>query len=410
MTLRALVLAIASMLMLAPLARASDDAAGWSGGFLGWRADHYFDRSGEATFEELAGPDAAKFLPSNGRVANLGAARQRGEALWLRVPIPKLAGPAMSNWVLSFNESRARHVTLFVPDPSTGGIVTASWSFTQSARPGVPNTRFAAFELTADQLSEKVVYLRVETLSSMRANLWLTPASGFLSDYARQGLGFGALAGALVALTFYSLALGVATGEKALIALGGLAVSIAFYSLADAGFVETLLFPGAAVVSRAISFGGNFRDLCRGARILGLLPTGAPRVATRTKPCPGVGRVALLRCFGRGHRRRYGQRPPSARFRVDRRFLPGLACGYGGRDPVVRLASRPGLFRLLDARSGDWGDAIVARRVSVRALGFADRFGGILPGHHDFHVVLRDRDFAAGARQTRDGDFGIGGQ
>ena len=244
--------------LIVTLALAGQAAAqAWAGGFVGGQADHFLDQTGALTLADVRSSASERFVSSNGRPANHGIARERGAALWLRLTTPILEGPPERSWTFWLDEPRVRSVQVYLVS-NDGATVTDEWRFDRPSEPGGVSTRIPVFAYPASQISGKVVYLRVSSLSSLRATLWLTPSDRFEAQTTRESLLFGALAGALIAVAVYSLSLGAAVGEDALVALSFFILSFAVFVLSDRGFVETAIVPGATTLSRALSFGATF--------------------------------------------------------------------------------------------------------------------------------------------------------
>jgi signal transduction histidine kinase len=223
--------------------------------FLGPGVDHLLDTTGKLGIEAIAAQaDGARFTPANGRVANYGAQSNRAAVLWLRLKIPALDTAVAPEWVISLDEPRTRRVLLYRP-AATGWSAT-EWHIGQSVFGALGLSRYPALTLPAASISERTLYLRIETASSMRAMLWLQPEPVFVATYARQSTLFGILFGIFVALSIYLAIIGVMTREAAMLLLAGVIVANFSYMVGDRGFVETVLLPGQVYVGRFASICG----------------------------------------------------------------------------------------------------------------------------------------------------------
>lgn len=223
---------------------------------LGRTADHFLDRSGKLDIEAVAHEaEGVRFTPGNGRVPSYGVRPTPNAAMWMRTHIPKLDLSA-SHWTLNLNASRVRNAQLYIPNQ--GGWTSLNWSYEANPAGATGRLRYPAFDVRADEISNRVVYLRFEVAGSMRGLLWLSPRSQFLTDYADESLWFGILFGITLALFAYSLAMGLALRELSLIAVAALALTFFIYVFADRGFFETSAIPGATSWSRLLSYPGTF--------------------------------------------------------------------------------------------------------------------------------------------------------
>jgi signal transduction histidine kinase len=223
--------------------------------FLGPSADHFLDTTGKLGIEAIAAQaDGARFTPANGRVANYGAQSNRATVLWLRLKIPALDASVAPEWVLSLDEPRTRRVLLY--RPADIGWSATEWHIGQSVFGALGLSRYPAVTLPAASISERTLYLRIETGSSMRAMLWLQAEPVFVAGYARQSTFFGILFGVFVALSVYLAIIGVMTREAAMLLLAGVIMANFSYVAGDRGFVETMLVPGQVYVGRFASILG----------------------------------------------------------------------------------------------------------------------------------------------------------
>lgn len=222
-----------------------------AGFFLGDKVDHFLDLEGTATIDDMIA-NPSRLEPPRGQLVNRGVQGGVHTALWLRLKVPPLPGAPQQDWTLSLQETRVREVRLYVeaPVPPHSERVVL---------PGVRNPvsglvpRFAAFDFEAREIAGKTLWIRVYTRSSKRALLWLEPREAFVSGELRQTLMFGALAGVLVALFCYLLALGVILKEGALALLAVFVAFFLIYVVSDRAFVEALISPGALKFSRFAS-------------------------------------------------------------------------------------------------------------------------------------------------------------
>jgi signal transduction histidine kinase len=173
-------------------------------------------------------------------------------AFWLRLGVDTLAR-GDEDWVLSLREPRTRALQVFVVEGDGRVVLERVWHHTDPP----PNTAYPTIHLARSAIIGRVLYLRVQTVSSMRASLWLEPASLFLSDYSGQALYFGALLGLLMTLAVYCAATGVAAGDLSLMVLVGVTLSLAAYIAGDRGLIESLILPGVTSLSPILSFGGT---------------------------------------------------------------------------------------------------------------------------------------------------------
>ena len=242
-------LAIALCIALSPHLAAAD-ASSEPSGFIGGNADHFVDPDGSLTLADMIG---RRFLPADGKPANHGLSANDHTAFWLRLKIDRLPRDS-EDWVLSLREPRTRSLQLFVVGDGDGVVLERSWRYTDPP----PITAYPVIYLGRADVLGRTLYLRVHTVSSMRASLWLEPASQFVSDYTSQALYFGALLGVLLTLAVYCAATGAAMGDHALMLLAGVTVSIAAYIAGDRGLIESLIWPGVTILSRILSLGGTF--------------------------------------------------------------------------------------------------------------------------------------------------------
>jgi signal transduction histidine kinase len=237
-------LAMVLCLILSPSLAVADPE-----GFIGGSADHLVDVDGTLT---LAAVVDQPFVPADGRPANRGLSATAHTAFWLRVKVDRLPRDG-EDWVLSLREPRTRSLQLFAVDDRGGVVLERSWRYTDPP----PITAYPVIHLSRSDIVGRTLYLRVQTVSSMRASLWLEPASLFLSDYSGQALYFGALLGLLITLAVYCAATGVAMGDVPLMLLAGVTASIAAYIAGDRGLIESLIWPGVTTPSRILSLGGT---------------------------------------------------------------------------------------------------------------------------------------------------------
>ncbi|WP_239468476.1 ATP-binding protein [Microvirga arvi] len=220
--------------------------------FIGSRADHFVDPTGQSTIETVAA-NPSLFTPANGRTANRGVSPSRGAAFWLRLRMPNLT--LENSWVISLHESRIAHAVLFVP--AEVGWRSFDWNPKDDYAAGRELLRYPAFHVDAASIAGQEIFIRVETNSSMRAVLWLETERTYAATYGDQSLAFGGLIGALTALFAYLLAIGWALKDGALLRLSALVLSFMVYVVADKAFLETALVPGAFDLSRMASLSGS---------------------------------------------------------------------------------------------------------------------------------------------------------
>lgn len=249
--------------------------------FLGASTDHYLDADGLATFADITGPLAPAFTLSNGTMVNRGTEGGVNSVLWLRFNVPALSGDPGRRWILSYQETRAREVSLFIG----GGAAEPAQLYVQGTidpETGLAD-RFAQFAVEADTVSGKTVYLRVYTRSSKRALVWLEPAEVFEANEISQMIIFGGIFGVMIALFFYLTSISLALRDRTFATLAILVVFYFAYVASDRAFIETVLLPGNVMLSRILSYTSTF--LCYGAWLTFLVsylrvPLHAPRVAT----------------------------------------------------------------------------------------------------------------------------------
>jgi signal transduction histidine kinase len=241
------------MLSVALSATGSAQEARSASQFLGPAADHFLDGSGGLAIDTIAAEaSGVSFTKADGRVPNYGV--RPGAVLWLRVHVPKLDAAAAPTWVLSIDESRMRHVVLYLP--SASGWSVREWDFDRPPAGASSVTRYPTLRATAGELSDRTIFLRIQTVSSLRALLWLQPEAVFINGYAGQSTWFGVLFGILAALLFYLAVIGGAMRDPALLALSAFIANYLVYVVADRGFIETVVAPGAATLSRLLSLPG----------------------------------------------------------------------------------------------------------------------------------------------------------
>ncbi|HQZ12967.1 MAG TPA: sensor histidine kinase [Devosia sp.] len=261
--------------------------------FLGASAAHYLDVDGKATFADIAGPLRPAFTPSDGSMVNRGTEGGINSVLWLRFKAPQLPGDASRGWILSYQETRAREVSLFIGRGASDGAITQDYiQGTVDPETGRAS-RFAQFAVPAAEISGQEVHLRVYTRSSKRALVWLEPAEVFAASETTQMLIFGGIFGVMVALFFYLSAIGVALRDRTFAALAALVIFYCSYVASDRAFIETFFFPGNVLLSRIMSYASTF--LCYATWLtflLGYLRVGqyAPRIA-------GATRIVTVLCF-----------------------------------------------------------------------------------------------------------------
>ncbi len=220
--------------------------------FLGPSADHFVDDTGQLTIGDIS-TTPSLFTPANGRPANRGVSASSNAAFWLRIALPEL--DSHSDWVLSIHESRVSRATLFLP--ATNGWRSVEWSSRYDYAAGRKLARYPAFHVTSAGTSERTVYIRIETTSSMRALVWLEADHAYTASYGEQTFAFGALIGAQIALFAYLVAIGWALKDGALLRLAALVMAFVIYIAADKAILETVLLPGAFELSRIASLGSS---------------------------------------------------------------------------------------------------------------------------------------------------------
>ena len=252
----AVVFALVGAALLVSQARAAGEAQPARGSlFLGPIADHLLDRSGALAIADAVAERGAKFTPADNHVANYGPRPTPKAAFWLRVTVPKLDAGAAREWVLTLNEPRTRRAVLYLEQAS--GWVGREWLLV-SKELGTPEARrYPTFTLAAADVSERTIFLRIETPSSLRALLWLEPEAAYIGGYAKQSTLFGVLFGLLAALFVYMLAIGLMTREAAYLTLAALIFAKFCYMAGDRGFVEVVFVPGAYYLARVCSLGGS---------------------------------------------------------------------------------------------------------------------------------------------------------
>lgn len=222
-----------------------------TGFFLGDKVDHFLDLEGTATIDDMVA-NPSRLESPRGQLVNRGVQGGVHTALWLRLKVPPLPGAPQQDWTLSLQETRVREVRLYVEAPDAPHRERV-------VRPGVRDPvsglvpRFAAFNFEAGEIAGKTLWMRVYTRSSKRALLWLEPREAFVSGELRQTLMFGILAGVLVALFCYLLALGAILKEGALVLLALFVAFFFVYVVSDRAFAEALIIPGALQLSRFAS-------------------------------------------------------------------------------------------------------------------------------------------------------------
>lgn len=220
--------------------------------FLGPTADHFVDDTGQLGIGDVS-TTPSLFTPADGRPANRGVSASSAAALWLRIKLPELDSD--SGWVLSIHESRVSRAVLFLP--AINGWQSTEWSSRADYAAGRKLVRYPAFHIAGADASERTVYVRIETTSSMRALVWLETDHAYTASYGAQTLAFGALIGAQIALFAYLVALGWALKDGALLRLAALVMAFVIYVAADKAILETMLLPGAFELSRIASLGSS---------------------------------------------------------------------------------------------------------------------------------------------------------
>ncbi|MGD9767801.1 MAG: 7TM-DISM domain-containing protein, partial [Pseudolabrys sp.] len=152
--------------------------------FLGTQADHWLDRDGVLGIDAVAAPDNDRFVKADGKVANYGTRPTLTSALWLRVRIPALAARSLPQWAISLNEPRARQVSLYVK--SGDQWQTLAWQALRPAAVDQAVMRYPVFVVPGDLISGRVIYLRIESPSSLRGILWLHPEASFFNAYSHE--------------------------------------------------------------------------------------------------------------------------------------------------------------------------------------------------------------------------------
>ncbi|MBN9049536.1 MAG: sensor histidine kinase [Rhizobiales bacterium] len=266
--------------------------------FLGTQADHWLDRDGVLGIDAVAAPDNDRFVKADGKVANYGTRPTLTSALWLRVRIPALAARSLPQWTISLNEPRARQVSLYVKSGDQWRAL--AWQALRPAAVDQAVMRYPVFVVPGDLISGRVIYLRIESPSSLRGILWLHPEASFFNAYSHEALLFGALFGMLLALFVYIAVFGMIMRDPALISLAVFMLAYVGYAVSDRGFLDTAILPDATLLARMLSFPGTF--VIHGARLAFSLyylrvPQHYPRIALALWGLVGLMALGALRAI-----------------------------------------------------------------------------------------------------------------
>jgi signal transduction histidine kinase len=220
--------------------------------FLGPSVDHFLDPSGALGIDDLARQDGL-FTKADGHTPNRGVSPSPQAAFWLRVHVPALATDR--DWVLSLDDTRIVRATLY--RRGSDGWVSQEWSLRHQGTADRSSLSYPNFRLLRSAIADQVLYLRVQTTSSMRGMLWLESERAFRVGHDRQIFASGILVGVLMGLLVYLLAIGLALSDGSLLRLSVLVLIFVVYLVSDRALLETLVIPGAFDLSRTVSLSSS---------------------------------------------------------------------------------------------------------------------------------------------------------
>jgi len=233
------------------------NAAGVSGResetfFLGPGADHFLDLTGALSIDDLTQQDG-RFTKADGYAPNQCVSPSPRAAFWLRVHVPDLTPDR--DWIISLDDTRIAGAILY--RRGSDGWVSQEWSPRYLGPADHSSLSYPNFRLRSSDITNQVLYLRIETTSSMRGILWLESEHAFRVGHDQQTFASGILAGVLIGLLAYLLAIGLALRDGSLLRLAFLVLIFVLYFVSDRALLETLVIPGAFDLSRTVSLSSS---------------------------------------------------------------------------------------------------------------------------------------------------------
>ena len=220
------------------------------------------DESRALTLEQVRGEAASRFAALPG---NLAAGYDRA-AFWLRVTVDN---PATRDWFLEVEMPYLDHVELYTPDASGGYRAVRTGDRTSFSTRPVPYRTFV-FRLRLPAAGPQVVYLRVQTTSTVAVTARLWAPEAFYQVASAESLAFGLANGAILIIILFTLV-------QALLTRDGIYSSFLFYIVAAelsffalSGYASQYLFPdlpriadGLVGFSACVSIGASLLFVAR---------------------------------------------------------------------------------------------------------------------------------------------------
>lgn len=179
----------------------------------------------------------ARLQPADGKMPGVGLRYYDGGKLWFAFTAPVL-DTDQSDRVVKLNNARVREARIIVV--KDGVFAERRWAFDSAERRGMA-ARIPAFHYDRAALDGATVLIGFNALGAMRAEVSVETGRAFDAEELADAVATSILGGALLAMAFYLLVIGLRLREPTLLAAAGVSFFTGNFIFGVKGYVTSAL-------------------------------------------------------------------------------------------------------------------------------------------------------------------------
>jgi len=233
----AAIVAIVLVGLLRDLAAPVGDPASESR-FMGRDVSFVLDNGGIGAVDATTLPAIlARMEPANGKMPGVGLRYYDGGRLWFAFTAPVL-DTDQADRVVKLNNARVREARIIVV--KDGVFSERAWTFDGPLRRGMA-ARIPAFHYDRAELDGATVLMGFNALGAMRAEVFVETGRAFEAGELTDAVATSILGGALLAMAFYLVVIGLRLREPTLLAAAGVSFFTGNFIFGVKGYITSAL-------------------------------------------------------------------------------------------------------------------------------------------------------------------------